>query len=171
MATIKVQTVAVPMELEAQVTPEQIVQAFDSSIQELITKNTRQQVAEMLPSILQAPEYVRTARDWMMESFDYSYIAELVARHFSPRDIVEELIDAHEGSNPLESDHMIDRLARNSRVQAGIQRYTQEYLQASDAVSRSVNEMVERLTANLANEVAERVLTIISQRLNGGSDV
>ena len=67
MATIKVQTVAVPMELEAQVTPEQIVQAFDSSIQELITKNTRQQVAEMLPSILQAPEYVRTARDWMME--------------------------------------------------------------------------------------------------------
>ena len=94
-----------------------------------------------------------------------------MARHFSPRDIVEELIDAHEGSNPLESDHMIDRLARNSRVQAGIQRYTQEYLQASDAVSRSVNEMVERLTANLANEVAERVLTIISQRLNGGSDV
>lgn len=170
MATIKVQTVAVPMELEAQVTPEQIVQAFDSSIQELITKNTRQQVAEMLPSILHAPEYVRTARDWMMESLDYSYMSELVSRHFQPRDIVDEMLNRY-GENILESDSYVERVARNSRVQAGIQRYTQEYLQASGVVSGYVEEAVERLTANLANEVAERVLTIISQRLSGGADV
>lgn len=170
MATIKVQTVAVPMELEAQVTPEQIIQAFDSSLQDLITRNTRQQVAEIMPTILQSPEYVRTARDWVMESIDYSYMSELVSRHFQPRDIVDEMLNRY-GDDILESDSYVERVARNTRVQAGLQRYAQEYLQASDAVAHYVKEEVERLTANLANEVAERVLTIISQRLNGGADV
>lgn len=170
MATIKVQTVAVPMELEAHVTSEQIVQAFDSSIQDLIAKSTRQHVAETLPSILRSPEYVRTARDWMMESVDYSYMSELVSRHFQPRDIVDEMLNRY-GENILESDSYVERVARNNRIQAGIQRYVQEYLQASNVVTNAVDEAVERLTANLANEVAERVLTVISQRLNGGSDV
>lgn len=170
MATIKVQTTAVPMELEAHVTPEQIIQAFDSSLQELITSNTRRQVAEIMPTILRSPEYVRTARDWVMESIDYSYMSELVSRQFQPRDIVDEMLNRY-GEDILESESYVDRVARNTRVQAGIQRYTQEYLQASDVVARHVNEQVERLTANLANEVAERVLTIISQRLNGGADV
>lgn len=171
MPTIRVNTVPVPMELEVTTTSDQIINAFDTSLNEVIERTVRDHVANGLASMVMEPAYVCSVRDWVMESLDYSYMSELVSRRFPVRDIVEELVENYGSDNPFQSEQFLEGLARNSKFQMVMQRFVQEYLQVSSNFSQLIDAAVAKQTANLANEVADKVLTIISQRLNGGADV
>lgn len=171
MPKITVQTISAPLGMELDLSNASIMEAVDSSLTETIQQKVKVHLAEELQSAISTPEYVRSVRNWLMESLDYSYMAELVSRHFAPSEIVEELMGTYGEDNPFDSEAFQNRLVRNTRFQMLIQRFVQEYLQVSTNFSSLIEEAVAKQTANLANDVADRVLTIISQRLNGGADV
>lgn len=171
MTTIRVNTVAVPMELEVNTTPDQIIRAFDTSLHEVIERVVREHVGDGLKHMVSEPDYVRSVRDWVMESLDYSYLSERIAREYSMSEIVEEIMGNFGGDDMFMSDQFQERLVRNTRFQLVVQRYVQEHMNTASSLRDMIDDSVQRYTANLANEVADRVLVIISQRLNGGSDV
>lgn len=171
MPKITVQTISAPLGMELDLSNASIMEAVDSSLMETIQQKVKVHLAEELQTAISTPEYVRSVRNWLMESLDYSYMSELVSRHFSASEIVEELLDSYGSDNPFDNEEFQNRLVRNTRFQMLMQRFVQEYLQVSTDFLLAIGQAVEKQTANLANEVAERVLTIISQRLNGGADV
>jgi hypothetical protein len=171
MPKITVQTISAPLGMELDLSNASIMEAVDSSLMETIQQKVKVHLAEELQTAISTPEYVRSVRNWLMESLDYSYMSELVSRHFSASEIVEELLDNYGSDNPFDNDEFQNRLVRNTRFQMLMQRFVQEYLQVSTDFLLAIGQAVEKQTANLANEVAERVLTIIGQRLNGGADV
>lgn len=171
MPKITVQTISAPLGMELDLSNASIMEAVDSSLMETIQQKVKVHLAEELQTAISTPEYVRSVRNWLMESLDYSYMSELVSRHFSASEIVEELLDSYGSDNPFDNEEFQNRLVRNTRFQMLMQRFVQEYLQVSSNFSSLIDEAVAKQTANLANEVADRVLTIISQRLNGGADV
>ena len=171
MPKITVQTISAPLGMELDLSNASIMEAVDSSLMETIQQKVKVHLAEELQTAISTPEYVRSVRNWLMESLDYSYMSELVSRHFSASEIVEELLDSYGSDNPFDNEEFQNRLVRNTRFQMLMQRFVQEYLQVSTMMASQIEEAVAKQTANLANEVAERVLTIISQRLNGGADV
>lgn len=179
MTTIKVntlaQTVTQPFEVDVQVNPDDLVRAFDASLHQVVERIVGEHVADGLKHLVTEPEYVRSVRTWVMESLDYSYVSELVSREFRTSEIVDEILSRfvdHEGEhNPFFDSVFQERLCRNAMFKSLIQRVVQEYLSASSTVNNLIDIAVSRHTANLANEVADRVLTIIGQRLGGGADV
>ena len=179
MTTIKVntlaQTVTQPFEVDVQVNPDDLVRAFDASLHQVVERIVGEHVADGLKHLVTEPEYVRSVRNWVMESLDYSYMSELVGREFNTSELVDEIlsrfVETDGEHNPFLDSTFQHRLCRNDMFKSLMQRLVQEYLHASTSVNNLIDTAVARHTANLANEVADRVLTIIGQRLGGGADV
>lgn len=171
MPKITVQTISSPLGMEFDLSSASVLEAVDSSLNETISQKVKVHLAEQLQSVITTPDYVRSVRNWLMESLDYSYLSELTARQFSASEIVEEIMGNYGTDNPFDNDEFQNRLIRNTKFQLLMQRHVQEYLRASSMIAELIDNSVSTHTANLANEVADRVLTIITQRLNGGSDV
>jgi len=140
-----------------------IQSTVNASVHERMDNDIREEVREMV----QKTEYLRHMRDWVMESLDRNDIAERVHLHLD----YERLVDACFPDGELFKDpQFMDNLVRNRNFRLVLERYVNVWLFSVDGL-RVIESMIETKTANMVNEVVERSMVVISQRLSGGSDV
>jgi preprotein translocase subunit SecA len=177
MTTIKL--IPQVMEFDVSLDSASMPSLFSQSMETTIIEQVERQVNGRIPThdtvvesvantMMESRDYTRKVRNWVLESIDYSQIASEV------RDNIDyaELIDL---TAPLwDNEAFLRHLLSNNRFRNMVNNQVQ--VNIGETVSASfvrelVNEKVESLTANLSNEIAEKVLKVIQNRLTAGSDV
>jgi hypothetical protein len=108
--------------------------------------------------------FTRTIRNQVMESIDYNQIRCDVLEEMNYSEIVESV----EGL--FEEARFVVALTRNVRFKNMIEN-TMNSIVYSDTLTELVKKAVQERTANIENEIAEKVLAVIGNRLTGGMDV
>jgi polysaccharide pyruvyl transferase WcaK-like protein len=121
-------------------------------------------VAEVIKN---STSFARKVRVQVMDSLDYSAIAEHASSHIDIDEIVEKMLAAEP---TILSSRLHNAIMSNSRFRSVVTHCVQEVLR-----TYSINEEIENLVSekmlNTSNESAEKAVTIIMQRLNQGADV
>ena len=177
MTTIKL--IPSTMEFEVSVDSASMPSLFSQSMETTIIEEVERQVNGRIPTLqmvvddvsstmMEDRDYTRKVRNWVLESIDYTQIASEV------RDNIDynELIDL---TAPLwEDESFLRHLLNNNRFRNLVNTQVQSNIASTYdtiTIKRMVDEKVESMTSNLSNEIAEKVLKVIQNRLTAGSDV
>jgi hypothetical protein len=119
-------------------------------------------------TLQESRDFTRKVRNWVLESIDYSEIVTQVRDNLD----YNELIDL---TAPLwENEMFLRHLLSNNRFRNLVNTQVQSNIASTYdtiTIKRMVDEKVESMTSNLSNEIAEKVLKVIQNRLTAGSDV
>jgi hypothetical protein len=130
--------------------------------------NHQSVVDDVSSTIMEDRDYTRKVRNWVLESIDYSQIISEVGSNLD----YQQLIDL---TAPLwENEMFLRHLMNNNRFRNLVNTQVQANISSTFDISTirdMVDEKVERVTTNLSNEIAEKVLKVIQNRLTAGSDV
>ena len=144
---------------------------FDQSITDMITERVNTAILLNQPdenavaaSLENSTRFTRTVRNQVMESIDYNEIKTGVLEEINYSEIIESI----EGL--FDEARFVVTLTRNHRFKNMIEN-TMNSIVYSDTLTELVKKAVQERTANIENEIADKVLAIISNRLNGGMDV
>jgi hypothetical protein len=130
---------------------------------ELSTPDTNA-VAEVVKN---STSFARKVRVQIMDSLDYSLIAEQAGNQINLDEIVEKMFA--QGPTILSS-RLHSAILSNSRFRSVVTNCVQEVLR-NYSIADSIEQLVNDNMANTANESAEKAVTIIMQRLTQGADV
>lgn len=177
MTTIKL--IPSTMEFEVSVDSSSMPSLFSQSMETTIIEEVERQVNGRIPTlqmvvddvseaIKEDRDYTRKVRNWVLESIDYSEIVTQVRDNLD----YSELIDL---TAPLwEDEGFLRHLLNNNRFRNLVNTQVQSNIASiydTITIKRMVDEKVESMTSNLSNEIAEKVLKVIQNRLTAGSDV
>lgn len=144
---------------------------FDQSLTDLIAERVTAAILVNQPdetavaaTLENSTRFNRNIRNQIMESIDYSEIRQGVLEEINYSEIVESV----EGL--FDEARFVVALTRNVRFKNMIEN-TMNSIVYSDTLTELVKKAVQERTANIENEIADKVLAIISNRLNGGMDV
>ena len=177
MTTIKL--IPSTMEFEVSVDSASMPSLFSQSMETQIIEEVERQVNGRIPTlqmvvddvseaIKEDRDYTRKVRNWVLESIDYTQIATEV------RDNIDynELIDL---TAPLwEDEAFLRHLLNNNRFRNLVNTQCTSIISGTlntTFIKEMVDDKVESMTSNLSNEIAEKVLKVIQNRLTAGSDV
>jgi hypothetical protein len=111
--------------------------------------------------------FARKVRVQIMDSLDYSLIAEQAGNQINLDEIVEKMF----ATEPtILSSRFHSAILSNSRFRSVVTNCVQEVLR-NYSIADSIEQLVNDNMANTANESAEKAVTIIMQRLTQGADV
>ena len=177
MTTIKL--IPSTMEFEVSVDSASMPSLFSQSMETTIIEEVERQVNGRIPTLqmvvddvsstmMEDRDYTRKVRNWVLESIDYTQIATEVRENID----YNELIDL---TAPLwEDESFLRHLLNNNRFRNLVNTQVQSNIASTYdtiTIKRMVDEKVESMTSNLSNEIAEKVLKVIQNRLTAGSDV
>ena len=177
MTTIKL--IPSTMEFEVSVDSASMPSLFSQSMETQIIEEVERQVNGRIPTlqmvvddvseaIREDRDYTRKVRNWVLESIDYSEIVTQVRDNLD----YNELIDL---TSPLwENEAFLRHLLNNNRFRNLVNTQVAANISSTFDISTirdMVDEKVESVTSNLSNEIAEKVLKVIQNRLVAGSDV
>ena len=177
MTTIKL--IPSTMEFEVSVDSSSMPSLFSQSMETQIIEEVERQVNGRIPThdtvvesvssvMMESRDYTRKVRNWVLESIDYSDIVTQVRDNLD----YNELIDL---TAPLwENEMFLRHLLSNNRFRNLVNTQVQSNIASTYdtiTIKRMVDEKVESMTSNLSNEIAEKVLKVIQNRLTAGSDV
>ena len=169
MTTIRLSTQSV--DIPVTFSSADIGNLFDQSLTDLIAERVTAAILVNQPdetavatTLENSTRFNRNIRNQVMESIDYSEIRQGVLEEINYSEIVEEV----EGL--FEEARFVVALTRNVRFKNMIEN-TMNSIVYSDTLTELVKKAVQERTANIENEIADKVLAIISNRLNGGMDV
>lgn len=177
MTTIKL--IPSTMEFEVSVDSASMPSLFSQSMETQIIEEVERQVNGRIPTLqmvvddvsstmMEDRDYTRKVRNWVLESIDYTQIATEV------RDNIDynELIDL---TAPLwEDEAFLRHLLNNNRFRNLVNTQCTSIISGTlntTFIKEMVDGKVESMTSNLSNEIAEKVLKVIQNRLTAGSDV
>jgi len=177
MTTIKL--IPSTMEFEVSVDSASMPSLFSQSMETSIHEEVERQVNGRIPTlqmvvddvseaIKEDRDYTRKVRNWVLESIDYSEIVTQVRDNLD----YNELVDL---TAPLwENEAFLRHLLNNNRFRNLVSTQCTSIVSGTldnRTIKDLVDEKVESLTSNLSNEIAEKVLKVIQNRLVAGSDV
>ena len=177
MTTIKL--IPSVMEFDVSLDSASIPSLFSQSLETTIIEEVTRQVNGRIPThetvvesvssaMMESRDYTRKVRNWVLESIDYSQIVSQVRDNIDYAELVEL-------TEPLWDNEMFLRyLLNNNRFRNMVNTQVQASVAATcdtTTIREMVNEKVESMTSNLSNEIAEKVLKVIQNRLVAGSDV
>ena len=177
MTTIKL--IPSTMEFEVSVDSSSMPSLFSQSMETTIVEEVERQVNGRIPThetvvesvtstLQESRDFTRKVRNWVLESIDYSQIVSEVRENMD----YNELVDL---TAPLWENEMFMRhLLSNNRFRNLVNTQVQSNIASTYdtiTIKRMVDEKVESMTSNLSNEIAEKVLKVIQNRLTAGSDV
>jgi len=169
MTTIRLSTQSI--DLPVTFSSGDIGNLFDQSLTDMIAERVNHAILLSRPdenAIAEALEgntrFTRTIRNQVMESIDYNQIRCDVLEEMNYSEIVESV----EGL--FEEARFVVALTRNVRFKNMIEN-TMNSIVYSDTLTELVRKAVQERTANIENEIAEKVLAVIGNRLTGGMDV
>lgn len=177
MTTIKL--IPSVMEFDVSLDSASMPSLFSQSLETQIVEEVERQVSGRIPThdsvvesvsatMMESRDYTRKVRNWVLESIDYSQIINGV------QDSIDfaELVDL---TAPLwENEAFTRHLLNNNRFRNLVNTQVAGNIEArydTVTVKRIIDEKVESMTSNLANEIADKVLKIIQNRIVAGSDV
>jgi hypothetical protein len=144
---------------------------FDQSLTDMIAERVTAAILVSQPdenavaaTLENSTRFNRNIRNQVMESIDYSEIRQGVLEEINYSEIVESV----EGL--FEEARFVVALTRNIRFKNMIEN-TMNSIVYSDTLTELVKKAVQERTANIENEIAEKVLAVIGNRLTGGMDV
>lgn len=169
MTTIKLSTQSI--DLPVTFSSGDIGNLFDQSLTDMIAERVNNAILLSRPDETAIAEllgdnirFTRTIRNQVMESIDYSEIRSGVLEEIN----YSEMIESVDGM--FEEARFVVALTRNQRFKNMVEN-TMNSIVYSDTLTELVKKAVEDRTANIENEIADKVLAIISNRLNRGMDV
>jgi hypothetical protein len=169
MTTIRLSTQSI--DLPVTFSSGDIGNLFDQSLTDMIAERVNNAILLSRPDETAIAEalgdnirFTRTIRNQVMESIDYNQIQSEILGEINYSEIVESV----EGL--FDEARFVVALTRNVRFKNMIDN-TMNSILYSDTLTELVRKAVQERTANIENEIADKVLAIISNRLNGGMDV
>lgn len=174
MTTIKL--IPSVMEFDVSLDSASMPSLFSQSLETTIIEQVERQVAGRIPTtadvvsqvaeqVTDDREFSRKIRDWVMESIDYYDIKRNVLDDMDYSEIAGELI-----SDDSVNENLQRAILNNSRFRSMITTQVGVSLEAMN-LQEIVNEKIEQLSINMANNVAERVLETLISRLRLSTDV
>ena len=168
MTTIRLSTQSI--DLPVTFSSGDIGNLFDQSLTDMIAERVNNAILLSRPdetaiaeSLENNTRFTRTVRNQVMESIDYNQIQSEILGEINYSEIVENV----EGL--FEENRFVIALTRNTRFKNMIES-TMNSIVYSDNLTQLITKAVNDRTANIENEIADKVLAIISNRLNGGMD-
>jgi hypothetical protein len=169
MTTIRLSTQSV--DIPVTFSSADIGNLFDQSLTDLIAERVTAAILVSQPdesavaaTLENSTRFTRTIRNQVLESIDYSEIRQGVLEEINYSEIVESV----EGL--FDEARFVVALTRNIRFKNMIEN-TMNSIVYSDTLTELVKKAVQERTANIENEIAEKVLAVIGNRLTGGMDV
>ena len=177
MTTIKL--IPSTVEFEVSVDSSSMPSLFSQSMETTIIEEVERQVNGRIPTlqmvvddvsstIMEDRDYTRKVRNWVLESIDHSEIVTQVRDNLD----YSELIDL---TAPLwEDEGFLRHLLNNNRFRNLVNTQCTSIISGTlntTFIKEMVDDKVESMTSNLSNEIAEKVLKVIQNRLTAGSDV
>ena len=169
MTTIRLSTQSV--DIPVTFSSADIGNLFDQSLTDLIAERVTAAILVSQPdenavaaTLENSTRFNRNIRNQVMESIDYSEIRRDVLEEINYSEIVESV----EGL--FDEARFVVALTRNIRFKNMIEN-TMNSIVYSDTLTELVKKAVQERTANIENEIAEKVLAVIGNRLTGGMDV
>lgn len=177
MTTIKL--IPSTMEFEVSLDSASMPSLFSQSLETTIIQEVTRQVEGRIPShdnvvesvssyLEESRDFTRKVRNWVLESMDYSQIVSEVGSNLD----YQQLIDL---TAPLwENEAFLRHLMNNNRFRNLVNTQCSSLVSGTlntTFIKEMVDEKVESVTSNLSNEIAEKVLKVIQNRLTAGSDV
>jgi hypothetical protein len=169
MTTIRLSTQSV--DIPVTFSSADIGNLFDQSLTDLIAERVTAAILVSQPdenavaaTLENSTRFNRNIRNQVMESIDYSEIRSEVLSEINYSEIVESV----EGL--FDEARFVVALTRNIRFKNMIEN-TMNSIVYSDTLTELVKKAVQERTANIENEIAEKVLAVIGNRLTGGMDV
>jgi hypothetical protein len=177
MTTIKL--IPSTMEFEVSLDSASMPSLFSQSMETTIIQEVTRQVDGRIPShdnvvesvssyLEESRDFTRKVRNWVLESIDYSQIVSEVGSNLD----YQQLIDL---TTPLwENEMFLRHLMNNNRFRNLVNTQCTSIITGTldnNTIKEMVDAKVESLTSNLSNEIAEKVLKVIQNRLTAGSDV
>jgi hypothetical protein len=168
MTTIRL----IPQEMEFNVAidaasmPSLFNQSIETTICEKIDEHvsnrmpTAQEVAEQLEG---SRDFLRRTRDWVIESMDTNDIARQVADNIDISDIVDMLDINNE--TILENPAFLRQMTEYARFRSLVQNAV-NHLHETISVEQIIEDRINTMSTNIANEVAEKVMIQIANRLS-----
>ena len=169
MTTIRLSTQSV--DIPVTFSSADIGNLFDQSLTDLIAERVTAAILVSQPdenavaaTLENSTRFNRNIRNQVMESIDYHQIRCDVLEEMNYSEIVESV----EGL--FDEARFVVALTRNIRFKNMIEN-TMNSIVYSDTLTELVKKAVQERTANIENEIAEKVLAVIGNRLTGGMDV
>lgn len=177
MTTIKL--IPSTMEFEVSVDSSSMPSLFSQSMETTIIQEVTRQVEGRIPShdnvvesvssyLEESRDFTRKVRNWVLESMDYSQIVSEVGSNLD----YQQLIDL---TAPLwENEAFLRHLMNNNRFRNLVNTQCSSLVSGTlntTYIKEMVDDKVESMTSNLSNEIAEKVLKVIQNRLTAGFDV
>jgi hypothetical protein len=174
MTTIKL--IPSVMEFDVSLDSASMPSLFSQSLETTIIEQVERQVAGRIPTtadvasqvaeqVTDDRDFSRKIRDWVMESIDYYDIKRNVLDDMDYSEIAGNLIDDHSVSENLQR-----AIFNNSRFRSMITTQVGVSIESMN-LQEIVNEKIEQLSINMANNVAEKVLETLITRLRLSTDV
>ena len=174
MTTIKL--IPSVMEFDVSLDSASMPSLFSQSLETTIIEQVERQVAGRIPTtadvvsqvaeqVTDDREFSRKIRDWVMESIDYYDIKRNVLDDIDYSEIADGLINDDNVNENLQR-----AILNNSRFRSMITTQVGVSLESMN-LQEIVNEKIEQLSINMANNVAERVLETLISRLRLSTDV
>lgn len=175
MTTIKL--IPQAMEFDVSIDAASMPSLFAQSMETTIFDEVSKQVEGRIPSeeniidsvtetLKEDRDFGRKIRDWVMESLDYSDIAQSVASDIDYSQLVDEMIS---GNDLFESDNFVRNLLDNNRMKSMVDNAIARNLSTSTISDILELKMQEHLAA-ISVEAADKAIKIIMQRVSRGDD-
>ena len=168
MTTIRLipQVIEFDVAIDAASMPSLFNQSLETTICEKIDEHvsnrvpTAESVAEQLEG---SRDFLRRMRDWVIESMDTNEIARQIGNDISVSDIIESLDLNSETilGNPTFLRQMTEYTRFRSLVQSAVNN-----IHETMSVEQMIQDKINTMATNIANEVAEKVMTQIANRLS-----
>ena len=174
MTTIKL--IPQAMEFDVSLDSASMPSLFNQSLETTIIEQVERQVTGRIPTVADVVtqvteqvtddrEFSRKIRDWVMESIDYYDIKRNVLDDMDYSEIADSIVNEDNVSESLQR-----AIVNNSRFRSMITTQVGISLEAMN-LQEIVNEKIEQLSINMANNLAERVLETLITRLRLSTDV
>ena len=168
MTTIRLipQVMEFDVAIDAASMPSLFSQSLETTICERIDEHvtnrvpTAESVAEQLEG---SRDFLRRMRDWVIESMDTSEIARQIGQEISVSEIIDSLDINSETilGNPTFLRQMTEYTRFRALVTSAVNN-----LHESMSVEQMIQDKINTMSTNVANEVAEKVMIQIANRLS-----
>ena len=158
------------MEFDVAIDAASMPSLFNQSLETTICEKIDEHVSNRVPTAESVAEqlegsrdFLRRMRDWVIESMDTNEIARQIGNDISVSDIIESLDLNSETilGNPTFLRQMTEYTRFRSLVQSAVNN-----IHETMSVEQMIQDKINTMATNIANEVAEKVMTQIANRLS-----
>ncbi len=158
------------MEFDVAIDASSMPSLFNQSLETTICEKIDEHVSNRIPSAENVAEqlegsrdFLRRTRDWVIESIDTDDIARRVSDSIDMSDIVDAMNLNSE--TIFESPAFLRQMTEYTRFRAVVNQAVSN-MHDSLSITQIIEDKINTMSVNIANEVADKVMTVIINRFS-----